>query len=428
MNVHESQQPELGPSTPPGGGNTPDVTTQKKLRRRRGKRARHKALVPSHDHTSKGPEVQKPDSTLLPPRAPQMPSVADTLQSARPGPKLGATNYFGPNAKVVKPIEFAVGAPFYLPKGYVSIIAGQGGVGKSTIAALLAVSVATGQPFLDAETKQGYVLYLDFEAGEDGTIPVIKHVANGMGVGTAELDGKVRYVSFVEEGKRLPAVAKEVLEAIDAYNIGVVVVDAWQAAFGGDAKGAEVVTEHMRVLKQIAAKGVAVVVLDHVAKPQQDVSSKTPFGSVYKTNLARSVHVISQPDEHQPDRLQWEVTKLNVGKKSEPFVIERQYTDEGISFSRAGAPRIIFGSKTKEIQAAVDSLFSERLAAELKRQDILKHVMATVQDAKPAYAEKIVDEHLDNLVARNELEKLVLPGQGRPTAYRVAVPLELVGK
>jgi hypothetical protein len=199
----------------------------------------------------------------------------------------------------------------------------------------------------------------------------------------------------------------------------VVIVDAWQAAFGGDAKGAEVVTEHMRVLRRIAAKGVAVIVLDHVAKPQQDVTSKTPFGSVYKTNLARSVHVISQPDKHQPDRLQWEVTKLNVGRLSEPFVVERRYTDEGISFLRAGEPKISFGSKSEEIQAAVDALFISRPGATLTRKEILKHVTDAVRTT-PAYAENVVDDHMRDRTGQQQLEKIALPGKGNSTGYRVA--------
>lgn len=95
---------------------------------------------------------------------PPEPANDDSDDGADPWSSLGVTVDFTQEAE---PLDYLVeGLPF-APGGKVNALAGPPKGGKSPFALLLAVSVATGRPFLDRRILQpGPVLYLDAETGQ----------------------------------------------------------------------------------------------------------------------------------------------------------------------------------------------------------------------------------------------------------------------
>jgi RecA-family ATPase len=67
-----------------------------------------------------------------------------------------------------------------IQKNALNTIAGEPGVGKTRMAAHIAVRVATGEPFLSHKVTQGPVLYLDFDDNETLPRNWVERVANGI--------------------------------------------------------------------------------------------------------------------------------------------------------------------------------------------------------------------------------------------------------
>ncbi|MBI4339982.1 MAG: AAA family ATPase, partial [Chloroflexi bacterium] len=67
-----------------------------------------------------------------------------------------------------------------LPASRISILFGTWGSIKSTLTAFIAVSVASGLPFLRRPTSQGPVLWLDYEEDADEVKRKVEAVAQGL--------------------------------------------------------------------------------------------------------------------------------------------------------------------------------------------------------------------------------------------------------
>ena len=91
-------------------------------------------------------------------------------------------DYFAANAPKIQPVTMLVGHPLNIPEGYVSLLYGQGKLGKSKLAYHLAISVALGIDFFGAKVNPGKALIADFEAEENAVVPDVLKVARGLGI------------------------------------------------------------------------------------------------------------------------------------------------------------------------------------------------------------------------------------------------------
>ena len=166
-----------------------------------------------------------------------------------------------------------------IPAGHISLWRGKGGDYKSTTATAFTLHVAEGHDFLGRTvTKADQIVYLDFELDGDEFYRRAAPLANGMGL--AQLPDNIFYSSVRE-----PLINEERLvgfvKLMNAMKVGLVVVDSFGfAAAGIDMNAYEQVIKFMKALEGL---GCTCIVIDHQPK-----NGDTAFGSVYKTNLARS--------------------------------------------------------------------------------------------------------------------------------------------
>ncbi|MBV2208201.1 MAG: AAA family ATPase [Thermomonas sp.] len=172
-----------------------------------------------------------------------------------------------------KPPRFVWG--HYLPRGVVALLGAHGGTGKSTIALMLAVAVATGQELFGIETERCRVLFASFE--DDGAI--VRHrletICKQWFIEPAELEGHLVIVDGTESPELFTTTARDAgsvtptytrLEAM-AEGAGLVIVDNASDTFGGDEINRRQVRAFMRSLGRIAkANDAAVLLLAHVDK------------------------------------------------------------------------------------------------------------------------------------------------------------------
>ena len=188
----------------------------------------------------------------------------------------------------------------WLPERTVTLLAANGGVGKSNLSLQLAVSLVTGREFMGLKTKRSRVLVI---SGEDEARTVHFRVANvcaDAGVGLADLQGQLVVYDLTQADcvmwrdgnptERMQWLADSVVR----HKADVVVIDNASDVFADNENDRTAVRGFMRCLTTIStATGAAVVLLAHVDKASvragagMDTNS-TFSGSTAWNNSARS--------------------------------------------------------------------------------------------------------------------------------------------
>jgi hypothetical protein len=124
------------------------------------------------------------------------------------------------------------------------------------------------------------------------------------------------------------------LDACKEHSVELMVVDSLGPALQGDAEAArDVIGFFQKSIEPFRAEGVAVLIIDHQSRLQagQSYQSKGAFGSVFKTNLARSV-IQAQATERGEGRLTVRLRqkKHNFGPLAEPFGAKLSFTEEAV--------------------------------------------------------------------------------------------------
>lgn len=181
-----------------------------------------------------------------------------------------------------------------LPKGKATILYGAGGVGKSILAATMAVCVQTGRRFLGLAGTQAEVLYLDWETDEEDIAARVQAVSHGMALPMPAL----RYSSLVRPiEEQAPSLARVVAE----QGIGLVVIDSVGMAMSSARDGGDPSDTAIRFFRALRSLNAAILAIDHVSgDDMRRKGAAKPYGSVYKWNSARNAYELRERKE--PDR------------------------------------------------------------------------------------------------------------------------------
>jgi hypothetical protein len=255
-----------------------------------------------------------------------------------PSPSLYKEEGRGRKLEAVKFSDMAMPGPRrYLVKdlvlaAYVTLLYGDGGVAKSLLALALAVAVAGGSgKWLGREVESCPVLYMDFELDSEEQARRVYQLCRGQGLDTPPED--LLYMSAL--GHPAGEAFTAALEACIEHSVGLMVVDSLGPALQGDAEAArDVIGFFQKSIEPFRVEGIAILIIDHQSRLQQGQSyqSKGAFGSVFKTNLARSV-IQAQATERGEGTLTVRLRqkKHNFGPLSEPFGVRLSFTEEAVS-------------------------------------------------------------------------------------------------
>jgi len=215
---------------------------------------------------------------------------------------------------------------------YVTLLYGDGGVAKSLLALALAVAVAGGSgKWLGREVEGCPVLYVDFELDTEEQARRVYQLCRGQGLDTPP--GDLLYMSAL--GHPASEAFTAALEACKEHGVGLMVVDSLGPALQGEAEAAkDVIGFFQKSIEPFRVEGIAILIIDHQSRLQQGQSyqSKGAFGSVFKTNLARSV-MQAQATERGEGTLTVRLRqkKHNFGPLAEPFGVKLSFTEEAVS-------------------------------------------------------------------------------------------------
>jgi hypothetical protein len=215
---------------------------------------------------------------------------------------------------------------------YVTLLYGDGGVAKSLLALALAVAVSGGsEDWLGRKVENCPVLYVDFELDAEEQARRVHQLCRGQGLEVPP--DSLLYMSAL--GHTAKDAFAAALEACSEHGVGLMVVDSLGPALQGDAEAArDVIGFFQKSIEPFRAEDVAVLIIDHQSRLQagQSYQSKGAFGSVFKTNLARSV-IQAQATERGEGTLTVRLRqkKHNFGPLAEPFGVKLSFTEEAVS-------------------------------------------------------------------------------------------------
>jgi DNA-directed RNA polymerase specialized sigma24 family protein len=206
----------------------------------------------------------------------------------------------GKPAKEIWPVEGeeTPEAPFLIKpllyKDKPTIIFGEGSTGKSYLA--LTLGILTQLPYPDNPLgllpQRANVLYLDYEADETEFRKRLTLLGNGLGVSPVPILYRECELPLVDDIDHLEQVVAE-------HEIGFIIIDSLGVAAGNanlnDAPTATAFYSALRRLK------VTSLIITHTSKEER--SKATPFGSVYFTNLARSVFEVRRHQEREANEI-----------------------------------------------------------------------------------------------------------------------------
>jgi putative DNA primase/helicase len=221
----------------------------------------------------------------------------------------------------------------YLPMGVASMLGAHGGTGKSTIALMLAVSVASGRPLFGIPVKQGNALFVSLEDSPQIVRHRLAHICKLWAIDPKTLDGTLQIVDGTEYPELFSAETRGPGKTTDTYSelcrlvnnqkISILVVDNASDAYGGDEIQRRQVRAFIRALTELAKlSGCAVLLLAHVDK-NTSRTSNAQGGEGYSGSTAWHNSVRSRlfMTRQKDGSLLIEHQKSNLGKLQKPLTL-----------------------------------------------------------------------------------------------------------
>ncbi len=221
-----------------------------------------------------------------------------------------------------------------LPLDQVTILYGDGGVGKSTLAVAMAVAVQEGVSLVERWIpRKAPVLYLDWEAGRDSLNRRVRGVAMG---GNLPRPATLDYLNCRRRGA-LYTFAEDVARMVDQGGYGLVVVDSVGMASGAGGEGGDANESTIRLFSAFGFLGTTVLAIDHVNRTDAETTGKRsrPYGSIFKSNLARATFELRRQRTNDGSVLGLYHTKANDQDTLPPLSLQVTHGDDGrIAYQR----------------------------------------------------------------------------------------------
>ena len=230
----------------------------------------------------------------------------DHWRKGEPLVKLGAVN---------PPLEPAYRLKPFLLEQEATLIYGEGGIGKSYLAAYLAAQIDQGIKIGPYEPVRGRVLYLDYETNAEIAARRFQALTKGFGF---ETQSEVLYRFCFQP---LASDIAEIQKIVAEEEIECIVIDSAGPACGGDPESAASAINYFTALRSLRTTSLTIA---HRSKG----GSIGPFGSVYWVNYPRAVYELKKSQEVGQDLMDVALIhqKANEGRLQEPVSFKFQFS------------------------------------------------------------------------------------------------------
>lgn len=169
-----------------------------------------------------------------------------------------------------------------IPSSGITVLAGDGGSGKGYFACAIALAVAAGRYANLQAAESGAVVYVDYESDANDFGTRIDRLVAGAGL-DPDLLMPIRYVRL---DTPYTAVRRDVERIVHEVQPRLVVLDSFAPAVEAGAEKSEAAITLMRALRALQC---SVLMIAHISKAERASEERSPYGSVFLSNLARNV-------------------------------------------------------------------------------------------------------------------------------------------
>ncbi len=179
------------------------------------------------------------------------------------------------------------------PKNAAVVLFSDGGKAKTYQALGWMVAVANGWPYLGYGTRQGAVLYIDYETDKSTWRRRVRRIYQGL-----EIETVPPAPHYYWPGRGIPLVdqIERIRLFVEREGVSLVIVDSAAAACGGKPEDAEITLRYFSALAKLP--GVTSVTIAHIPKGS---SPDRPFGSTFWYNQPRRLWYVAGSDEEESD-------------------------------------------------------------------------------------------------------------------------------
>jgi hypothetical protein len=292
----------------------------------------------------------------------------------------------------------------FLVEGAPSILFGKGGGAKTYLALRMAMSLATGKPFLGfMPSKKCKTLFIDYEDTAQTFSARRGHLFEAEpSLTSVENDRTIRYVRPM--GTPLPDLVHRLKKVIKEHDIGFIIVDSAVSACGGEPEKADVVARYFNALSGL---GVTSLTIAHETKSENHAY---PFGSVYWYNFPRSIWNVRSVREDDDEITQNSTNVVETG------LFHRKANNGPIN--EMIPLRVTFHNKGEQLEKVViargdDGVWEDEKSISSRIKKLLKDggkTRSELVDALPDVASKMLEKELSRLKTKGTISLMGTKG------------------
>ncbi len=168
-----------------------------------------------------------------------------------------------------------------------TILYGDGGLGKSSLALMCGMLVSTGESLAGLSAVPGRVLFVDYEDSWD------VHVRRMRAIAACHPHLKAADVCYQGHHEPLWNIVSPLLRRVQTEQIDFLILDSLAAATCGDSS-AEAAAKAFRALRML---NIGTLVLAHIPKTTEQQQQAGIYGSVFFKNFSRSTWELKKEQE-----------------------------------------------------------------------------------------------------------------------------------
>jgi len=240
--------------------------------------------------------------------------VLERERAGEPVLRISSDDFVKPRRNLLPPL---------LPEREPTVVFGPGGSGKSLFVTLVGILAASGKAHKSlglAPVERHNVLYLDWEHNEDELRRRIRRLAKALALDEPVGLNYRRCIASLADD------VEAIQEACRQCEVGLVIVDSLVPACGGgeDLMVSGAPSRFFQALRRLDVTALI------VAHPTKNAEQKTIYGSVFFTNLARSVWEVETHQGEGEDSIALGLfhRKSNLSRLERPLGVEFLFDGE----------------------------------------------------------------------------------------------------